>query len=889
MPRTKRKREAVVDPSPTARRRRSTAGHEPTKNEAEPIQNSNKSAPKTRAAAATAATPVPTVVSSNVKDAATTIMQSSSDNGKPSELSNKALQGKAIANAGAPSTEIGDEGNDHAETEEMKTSQTDKIEISQMGDETSDLRSSLPAQNSKNKNSKQTRRSSWMTDPTALDAAAAAVAVASNDFAENSRSREATIRRLLSHRKILLKGVRYGGNAARQRIEIIESKNPLQKTMTDEEETAAFQDMTRNVTSLVRKQGRQDNAMNAAADLTERRTSVSLRRGSSVGKRMNAALTSLTHHQGGLVLHGSENQTHPTNYVGVPAVQLLKSAQADTLMIVSGAQTRLDAGAVGTGLVGEAIGMVHPQAAQHFQTQHAAGPTVALNTMTTSSTAGAQKGARSASAAGLGAGPRKIQGAVTLGRGIVQKNVSMVAGQQQQQQVKAVSMMGGVTKIVLPQRPAHHQMEQPHFQPVMHVVCPETTALRERRDEIRIKLAKMLQDRHHRSELATCAIVENIPSKPHERRSSFSFIQSSLATRPSVSGQRTIPQSPRQLKQKRPRCILHLPLWQGPDPPPQLPRRRKTHWDTVLEEMRWMATDFIEERKWKHSTARMLGIQAVKAALNEQTVTFPALDNGTKPVFDMKSESETSVIFEIDSTKREPGGNRTGVEDDSLVTKDTDTDTDTRILECFHSVTVEDVVASRAAAKKASSMVAELVRANANTTARSFSQSNFEISDGRGRVTAYEEGRVSNVTDAQSPDSVSDSTPHFTMIADATTRAKGNALEVASNHVDLVLKTINDEKKSTAVDFQSSPETHGFHLSSRQSEVVKIIEDRWQRIQAGAVIRGPVASGKTIAACSLLWRNRSLGPQLLICSSASLVSAVVLNLLKVVYLVFPLT
>jgi hypothetical protein len=40
--------------------------------------------------------------------------------------------------------------------------------------------------------------------------------------------------------------------------------------------------------------------------------------------------------------------------------------------------------------------------------------------------------------------------------------------------------------------------------------------------------------------------------------------------------------------------------------PNKFPQRRKTHWDYLLEEMRWLATDFVEERKWKASSGRLL-------------------------------------------------------------------------------------------------------------------------------------------------------------------------------------------------------------------------------------------------------------------------------------------
>ena len=44
------------------------------------------------------------------------------------------------------------------------------------------------------------------------------------------------------------------------------------------------------------------------------------------------------------------------------------------------------------------------------------------------------------------------------------------------------------------------------------------------------------------------------------------------------------------------------------EPPCMLPERRKTQWDYVLEEMRWLSTDFIEEKKWKMSTAKVVDL-----------------------------------------------------------------------------------------------------------------------------------------------------------------------------------------------------------------------------------------------------------------------------------------
>ena len=42
------------------------------------------------------------------------------------------------------------------------------------------------------------------------------------------------------------------------------------------------------------------------------------------------------------------------------------------------------------------------------------------------------------------------------------------------------------------------------------------------------------------------------------------------------------------------------------------PIEKKTHWDYLLDEMRWLQTDFREERKWKIAVAYELAHQVVQ-------------------------------------------------------------------------------------------------------------------------------------------------------------------------------------------------------------------------------------------------------------------------------------
>ena len=43
-------------------------------------------------------------------------------------------------------------------------------------------------------------------------------------------------------------------------------------------------------------------------------------------------------------------------------------------------------------------------------------------------------------------------------------------------------------------------------------------------------------------------------------------------------------------------------------PKVQEPPRNKTHWDYLLEEAQWLATDFVQERRWKKAAARKVSL-----------------------------------------------------------------------------------------------------------------------------------------------------------------------------------------------------------------------------------------------------------------------------------------
>jgi hypothetical protein len=69
-------------------------------------------------------------------------------------------------------------------------------------------------------------------------------------------------------------------------------------------------------------------------------------------------------------------------------------------------------------------------------------------------------------------------------------------------------------------------------------------------------------------------------------------------------------------------------------------------------------------------------------------------------------------------------------------------------------------------------------------------------------------------------------------------------------------------------------------LDAGQRKAVEFVEFVWGGLAhdtSAPCLDGPVATGKTVLSCSLLWKRRSEGPQLLVCSPSRLVSAILIG------------
>jgi hypothetical protein len=611
----------------------------------------------------------------------------------------------------------------------------------------------------------------------------------------SGESRESRIRGLLTHRKLLLKRVRQSRKAARGEHGAVTGSKPpatAETEISDEQEIASFSGMTREVVSLARKQARLDTEVPGAA----KRTSVSLRRGSGVGKRMNAALSSLVPGREGGVTSSSVEEVPSLQSVTKPPVAPRGPASAPPIGSIPPPP-----------VVSRTTGTTLP-VAQHSALK--APPSMAASRPINQKTNTGPRGMSSSAASAPSSKPPLHTG------------------------------LGGSG---LPP----NRLAQPS------VICPEAATLRERRKQIRSKLLSIMSER------------QNQTQKTSRRDSSGTSGDNDALSSP-VSSSSTSKPSERTT------------MIRGCGRPPHLPGRRKTHWDYLLDEMRWTATDFIEERKWKASTARTIG----KAILSpKETLAM--------------QQTRTSDGLRVDQAQahapKSSGSSDEEMDDTSPLETKAGKATEGKHIERrpYVDVSSEHDDSARKAARIISNMVSELSASIIDAGAFAQSDDGYRKALERHRQVRKQlegDGATSNAMENVSPkteptgnDPVSKQIVEEKHQAEISPDKEGNSSErekmfqgisdQVENLIDKVKKNgVKPKNQATIVKMPGLQVS----LSTAQAKTMDSIEDYWTRLEAGAVLSGPFAAGKTIVACTILWNHRSSGPQLLVCSPASMVS-----------------
>lgn len=375
------------------------------------------------------------------------------------------------------------------------------------------------------------------------------------------------------------------------------------------------------------------------------------------------------------------------------------------------------------------------------------------------------------------------------------------------------------------------------------VLCPETDRLRRKRREIVAKLDKLARKRY-----GDILIKQDIDRQKLKRIQFIDNPYSKGMKMPwkNLTGAGTAP------------CIL--------------PEKRKTQWDYVLEEMRWLATDFVEEHKWKKASAKTLA-----TAVTTYHVEASTQAKLSPPKQDKVSPSSSKVEEKVSN------GNLIEVkmerEDESM---DEDSESDSAVDELMSSLefvdpTDEDVKSAIMNAKlmnkyveahwKLAGLNPEMVHGDEQAAAYS--------RQGRIRQREAKTSETANVQEAPR-----DKNEEW----NSNSQVQNLSFEEIQKQIQSSLESIKSAKSEMVDKFcdyyselSDGLDSTDLEVQEEQAEKLQFAETLWKEeknrpVISGSIITGPIGCGKTFTTGLLLWRRRHQGPQLLLCTGASLVS-----------------
>eukprot|EP00984_Skeletonema_dohrnii_P031906 scaffold25045_cov100-Skeletonema_dohrnii-CCMP3373.AAC.1 len=384
--------------------------------------------------------------------------------------------------------------------------------------------------------------------------------------------------------------------------------------------------------------------------------------------------------------------------------------------------------------------------------------------------------------------------------------------------------------------------------------------LRDRRDELALKLSNLLQKQHHvgsgeKKRKAAADVDESSPFTPRKKKDvkTKTTQSSSLTKLSSLSEMGKTKEATR------------------------LPPRRMTQWDCVLEEMRWMASDFIQERKWKVACGKSLSSSVKQQHIDGQTLASAKSAKGKSKHTPSKSDDVSAAATETPSSS--------SLSKPTSSTKSTTKSADSKSSDrrkmsisdsnpLYVDPSNDDVEHSRKISQLLSLTVSDHWDVTSNKGAFPLTDDDYKAGYERFRKVRGELlGETSEISVKSSANASSPPSAPFTF--------QELEFDVISKKMQESVTAINSLKAETdeALSKERAMQKYrkslicGVELSNAQLKAVHFIESIWgtrEGMSVAAVLGGNVGNGKTIVGCSTLWKNRHAGAQLVLCSPASL-------------------
>ncbi|CAJ1952072.1 unnamed protein product [Cylindrotheca closterium] len=604
-------------------------------------------------------------------------------------------------------------------------------------------------------------------------------------------NRSVRLQGLITHRSSLRRRIRFCAAVASERLQHESEESSYSKFELsaqkggDMDEVSLFVQMTNSAT-LAAKRIRADNDANS-----DRRTSLSLRRGSSVGKRMNAALSSLA--PGSSSNHSSSNFATVESNTKVP----MNEKEQDLVqinMIENHPQVRLTSSVQQT--LPSSNGLV----------QHANNPDNYSHRILIPSQLKQSKQDQ----------PDKPEANSIDGNSSDNKGPelsSKISNGQESNNWQSSSTNSDRLALPLHLRVSSESLPQNRLTG-RDMFSTKFSALRKQCDAIEARLSP------YREQTQQNALI--LPTEKISMKNRL------LSQRKTVS----------------------------------LPSRKLTHWDVLLQEMNWMATDFIEERKWKESVSRN-----ISSAISSPSEKFP---NSTRSPDDgnekRREASSRDVAQSLHKDTQSDNGTENTLESVSTCSKLKEISTQT-----YPRNSQEGDKATR----KVGNSIALLITTLGTAVMDTIDKQDFEHkkdSDCNHQNTrslsgiSRRKGRLRRLL----PKNGSSISCGFR--ATLYGQKSFSFLEI-SGFVDSFAKMKGHQNDSIFQSFSSNSDSHlKMSLSREQKYVVDRVLSVWnQPTKPGIALRGGLCCGKTHTASVLMWQRRKRGPQLLICPTNSMI------------------
>ena len=672
----------------------------------------------------------------------------------------------------------------------------------------------------------------------------------------NGDSREKRMRDLIYHRSVLLERVRACRASAENRIgEKSEGDNNAtnDNDLSDNQEIAAFRTMTKQANQAARK--------NRDADgFGEKRTSLSLRRGSSVGKRMNAALSSLvpgsnitTATVGGVMNQTADHET-TTKSTSMSNSQITESkseAKGHSLPLQKHSTTKSSSRLPINNISNDS----HPNTS--IQTPASSVKSNANSKMNKTHSSFPSQATKLSDVSTRGRPPNNKNikliktGVAQIGTTILQHSL----GSNQNVKMNPSLTTGARSTTI-------KASISPHFSSLNSepkIKFPEAIMLREKRNEIELKLLNLMERRQN-----DASMIGRIKMR------SSSIAEDENTRRKGSSGVGVIAKQPSNNKKVH-NTVTNITSSRNGlaiSPPASLPNRRRTHWDIVLQEMSWLASDFIEERKWKLSASRLISSNIPLHGLSDRRKRSSEANRGNsdKTPREIRSDNcQNSASFSSSNAlENHSNDGRT------LKEKDRRRKYSEPVIDDEHKVKCRGQILS--------CMISNL----GDAIKKEGTFDSFEVfhDDALKKFVALRSDIIRNAKDFREKGIEKDTSitrKKSTIIGPSGQGCKDNNPKARSfDNIDDYLAHFHSICKSkhklTAKETAKALKSGKIKLSVKQKEMLEFVDKLWSgNPHSGAVIFGSSISGITFGSAAIIWKQRTRGSQILICPSRSLV------------------